>query len=110
MTPVAHVGGHVESGTVHRDAPRDAAPDCCHLATFGPDTRIALFAEAPDAEGGQGADHDLFEMPHVDDDVWPGSEVEDRIRDELSGTVVGDVPTPGRAGARPDDHHPRLHE
>ena len=63
------------------------------LLPAGPDARQARLARGGDPEAAEGADQDLLEIAEVAADVAPvRPEVQDRVADELPGTVVGHLP------------------
>src|SRR5207244_13153642 len=45
-------------------------------------------------EGGENVDEAALEVEQVEADIGCGAEVEDRIADQLAGTVIGDIPAP----------------
>ena len=57
-----------------------------------PHARASRDAERLDAERGGGLDHGLFELPHIPDHVAANfAELQNRIADNLSRAVVGDI-------------------
>ena len=52
------------------------------------------FAPGRDPEVGEGPDEDLFDGPHVGNDPLGVGQSNDRVSDQLAGTVVGDVSSP----------------
>src|SRR5579864_681340 len=78
------------------DPPADADADGSDLLLparrAGPCARQARQAPGGDPERGHGANQHVFEVANIPMDVAPiGSQIEDRIADELTRTVVGDV-------------------
>src|SRR5207302_10843740 len=86
------IRAHVERETVRGHPSRDADADCGDLVVANPDAALAVGAFGGDAEFGDGADQHLFKLgdvlPHV---TIAFAEVNDRIADELAGTVIGDI-------------------
>ena len=109
-----------------------------HLHTDGgdllvahPDARVPRFAVRDDPEARQRGDDDILELAHVGHDVAqpvsPLGQGDDRVPDELAGTVVGHVAPPvgpdelgtdrggryehvGRIGRRAERVHVRVLE
>ena len=78
------------------DPARDAHADRGDLVVADPDAALSLGALSGDAVFANGPDQHLFEFRHVLAHVAIAfAEVDDRIADELAGTVIGDV-TPAR--------------
>ena len=80
---------------MHRDAVGDADADGGDLVLAAgrgdPDAGAALDASAVDAELGEHVDEDALEPAHVADHVDRLGEAQDRVADELAGTVPGDL-------------------
>ena len=62
-------------------------------ATFAPSTQTPVApGSGPDAEFGQRLDQNLFQRAQVGDHVaLPFAQIENRIADDLAGTVIGHV-------------------
>ena len=92
------VGVHVEREAVARDPARDADADGRELVRRRPRRRSApARALGRDAEVGRRPDQHLFEVAHVAVHVAAiRPQIDDRIADELAGTVVGDVAAAAR--------------
>src|SRR5215469_1979144 len=61
---------------------------------LNPNTGHSLFAVRFNSEIRGGANHHFFELPHIPCNVTANrSEIQDRITDNLSRTVIGDVST-----------------
>src|SRR5439155_2315669 len=61
------------------------------LAVADPDAGIARQPARLNAEVGEGVDQANLEVAQVEADVRCGAQIEDRIADQLAGTVIGDV-------------------
>src|SRR5689334_25157471 len=82
----------IQRKTVGSDPAADVHSDCGHLFPIYPDAGTAVHAAGLDREFGQRADDDLLDRADVSDHVsLPFSQIENRIADDLAGTVVGDV-------------------
>ena len=74
------------------DPARDVDADRAQLPRRGPDAGAPLDPLRPDAVARGDADHQLLDRPDVLADVLAvGLQVQDRVPDDLSGAVVGDV-------------------
>ena len=96
LAQVGHVGGDVEGEAVHRPAALEAHADGADLARVAaggvdPHPRVLGEAAGADAERGERVDDHLFDVADVAGGVELVGDGEDRIADELAGTVVGDV-------------------
>ena len=111
LAQVAQIGGHVEGEPVHRAAAREAYTDGADLARVlarrvDPHARVAVEpAGVRQAEIGEHVDHELLDRAHVGlrvgqprrrrTPVLAGAVLrrqgDDRVADELTGAVVGDV-------------------
>ena len=79
------------------DPARDAHADCPNLIGADPRAGEPLDAAALQPEISRGSNHDLFEIAHVLVHVAPvGPQVDDRVADDLSGPVIGDVAAAAR--------------
>lgn len=104
---IAQIGGDVECEAVRSDAGSDVNADggnlflCRGTAGVGPDAGSLADALGGDAEVFAGENECLFDEANEVDgaEVWAAfagkiaAEVEDRVTDELTGAVVGDVAT-----------------
>src|SRR5207247_2540180 len=87
---VAEVGGDVDREAVLRHEAGHAHPDGGDLGEPGPHAGLPGDAVPLDAVGRERAYERLLEVAQVPDDVGAASEADDRVTDELAGTVVGD--------------------
>ncbi len=89
------IGIDVERESVTGAAARDLHPDRGDLLVTDPDARVTRLALGRDAEVGERVDEHTFECPHVRHDVAqsvaPVGEGDDRVADQLPGTVIRDV-------------------
>src|SRR5690606_39071882 len=84
------IGVHVERQAVPGDPPAHGHADRADLALADPHAGQARAARALDAELGEHADHDLLEVAQVTVEIAATlGQGQDRVGDELSGTVVG---------------------
>jgi hypothetical protein len=89
---IAQVGRDVERETVRCDPSADVHADGGDLALAYPDARQLRNTARLDAEIRQSIDQRLFDSPHVGPHVaLPLAQIEDRIADDLSWAVIGDV-------------------
>src|SRR5262249_33607040 len=92
---IAEVGRHVESKAVARDPPRYPDADGRQLLASDPDAGQPPDPAGPDAKIRGRADEHLLEIANVTVDVAAvGLQIDDRIADDLAGTVVGDIAAP----------------
>jgi len=86
------VGGYIDRKTVEGYALLNTCSERCYLTITNPDSDQSLPPPGLDAEMGQGADHSLLKQMHIvrHCEVML-SEGENRIADELAGTVIGYV-------------------
>ena len=83
----------VEGEPVHRHPTGDADTDGSDLALPRPHPRVARLGPRLDTKLGQGLDQRLFQPADVGDDLLGVVETQDRVADELTGAVEGDVAT-----------------
>src|SRR6266566_2761928 len=94
---IAQVGGNIVGEPVRSDPPADVHANRGEF--FGsaargsrPNAGFTRFAPGFDAELGGSADHRFFEHAHVPDHVPANlGKVQDRVADDLSRAVIGDV-------------------
>ena len=91
---VGHIGGQVEREAVHRNAARNADTNRRHLACAGPDSCETRLAPGLHAEVEECRDQHLFQITDERHDPHRVIQGDQRITDELAGTVIGDVSTP----------------
>src|SRR5688500_18165402 len=74
---------------------RDAHTDRTYLFGTNPCARAPCHPAGLDTEVAAGPEHDIFQIAHVLVHVTAiGMEIEDRIANELTGTMIGDVAAP----------------
>ena len=101
LTHVGEVGGDVQGEAVHRAPVAEAHADRGDLARH--DRRVGMVDVEPDtgepvepagvrqAEFSKGVDEQALHTAHVRRRAEPVVDVQDRIADELTGAVIGDV-------------------
>ena len=94
MVEKVHVGVDVQGETVHGDPLGNPYPDGGYLALIGPDPGVAGRSPGLHPEVRQGTDQHLFHRPNIGDNLFQVGQGQDGISDQLSGAVVGDIPSP----------------
>lgn len=88
------VRAHVEREPMVADPPPNRDPNRADLFLTDPDSGIPRHAAAFHAETGKQLNHRLFKIPEEKVDILPvGSEIEDRVSDQLARPVVSDIPS-----------------
>src|SRR6185295_3647515 len=83
---------HVEGEAVAGDPARDAHADGANLLVADPGARQPGNAARVQAVAGDGPDHHVFEIADVAMNVAAvGSQIQDRVSDDLTGPVIRDV-------------------
>ena len=106
---IAQIGRHVQREPVHRHIARSLDPDSADLArarrvALDPDAGRPVEPPGLDTVLGHGPYHALLDSPDILLEAQSETlEVQNRIADQLTVSVIGDVPAPvGMEVARPD--------
>lgn len=99
------VRAHIERESMVADPPANRDSDRANLLISDPDSCIPRHAAAFHAKTGQQLNHRLFKSPEEKVYILPvGSEIEDRVSDQLARPMVSDIP----ASVCMDQLDPRL--
>jgi hypothetical protein len=94
VVKVREISGYVEGEAVPSDPLLHVNPDAGDLATLCPDSSVVFATFPPDPEVLQSANQALLELPQEPMKILPMlAEIEDRVSDQLPGSVKGDVST-----------------
>lgn len=91
------LGIDVEGKAVARDPPRDSHPDSCQFVVADPHAGEPRQPVRRNPESRDGLDQHRFQVANVAMDVASiGPKIEDRVPDQLTRPVIGDVASSAR--------------
>src|SRR4030095_9235698 len=94
---VIEVRADVEGKAVARDPPRDPDADRANLLIANPGASESLDPPRPQSIVAAHANHHFFQVANITVDIAAvGAQVENRVANDLPGTVVGDIATASR--------------
>src|SRR5256884_8425560 len=94
LEELPQVGRHVEGETVERHVPMDRETDRRDLLAADPDAALRSLARRVDPEVGAASEEDLLEVCHEALHLEAVGELQDRIADELTRSVIGRLAPP----------------
>src|SRR6059036_4317379 len=94
LEELPQVRRHVVRESVERHVPMDREPDRRDLLAADPDATLRSLARRVDPEVRTGAEEDLLEVCHEALHLEAVGELQDRIADELTRSVIGRLAPP----------------
>src|SRR5207244_7319891 len=85
---------HIVGEAMERHVPMDREADRRDLLAADPNASLGSLAGRVDAEIRAGAEEDLFDVRHEPFHLESVGELQDRIADELTGSVIRRLPAP----------------